>query len=103
MTEIEIVRVIKGIPEDQGNPLWPATIFDLRSRRLRYQMVEKFHLLPLEACGGSSKFSAIWCSHAGTSGRWQLIDVLPENVSVLPVNDNQSRIDDPCGGTPNGC
>jgi hypothetical protein len=84
MTEIEIVRVIKGIPVDQANPMWPATIFDLRSRRLRYQMVDKHHLFPLETCGDSAKFTAIWCSSAGTNGRWQLIDVLPENVSVLP-------------------
>lgn len=76
--EIEIVRVIRGVPVDPGTPLWPATIFDLRSRRLRYQMVEKFHLLPLDQCGLSAKFSAIWCPNAGTNGRWQLIDMLPD-------------------------
>jgi hypothetical protein len=47
-------------------------------------MVEKFHLLPLDACGDSAKFRAIWCSHAGNNGRWQLVDVLPDNVTVLP-------------------
>ena len=71
---IETVRVIRGVPVDPETPLWPATIFDLRSRRLRYQVVEKHYLEPLTALGDSAKFRAIWCPNAGKRGRWQLVE-----------------------------
>ncbi len=71
---IETVRVIRGVPVDPETPLWPATIFDLRSRRLRYQMVEKRYLEPLQVCRDSAKFRAVWCPNAGPNGRWQLVE-----------------------------
>jgi hypothetical protein len=70
---------LKGKPVDPDAPMWPATIFDLRSRRLRYQMVNKHLLFSLET-NGTAKFSAVWCSSAGTNGRWQLIDMVPDHV-----------------------
>lgn len=84
MTEIEIVWVHRGKPIDPDVPMWPATVHDLRSRRCRYQVVNKHLLFPLMETGGMAKFSAVWCPNAGTNGRWQLIDVLPDNVTVLP-------------------
>ena len=76
----EVVWVLRGKPVDPNLPMWPATIFDLRSRRLRFQMVNKHLLFPLMETGGTAKFSAIWCSSAGANGRWQLIDVVPDHV-----------------------
>lgn len=83
-TQTEVVWAIKGQPVDPAQPMWPVTIHDLRSRRLRYQAAPREVLAPLFDMGGMAKYSAIWLSHEGSNGRWQLIDVLPDNVTVLP-------------------
>jgi hypothetical protein len=72
--KVETVRVICGRPVDPELPMWPATVLDLQSRRLRYQVVARHLLEPLKACGDSALFKAVFCPHAGTNGRWQLIE-----------------------------
>jgi hypothetical protein len=51
---------------------------------VRYQFAPMSVIAPIWQSNGMAKFSAIWKSHEGTNGRWELIDVLPENVTVLP-------------------
>jgi len=84
MTEAEIVWVIRGIPANSDAANYPVTVHDLRSRRVRYQHAPMSVIAPLWQHRGMAKFSAVWKSHEGTNGRWELIDVLPENVTVLP-------------------
>lgn len=79
---IEVVWVHRGEPADPAEPMWPATVHDLRSYRLRYQHANK-HLLMLIPRNGMAKFSAVWCPQAENNGRWQLVDILPDNVTVL--------------------
>lgn len=85
MTEkVECVWVIRGIPKDASAAHYPVTVHDLRSRRLRYQFAPFEVLAPLWEQNGIAKFRAVWKSHEGTNGRWDLIDVLPNNVTVMP-------------------
>ena len=84
MTNAEIVWVIRGFPENGDAAHYPVTVHDLRSRRVRYQFAPMSVIAPIWQSNGMAKFSAIWKSHEGTNGRWELIDVLPENVTVLP-------------------
>jgi hypothetical protein len=83
-TQTEVVWVIRGFPKDASAAHYPVTVHDLRSRRCRYQFAPFEVLAPLWERNGMAKFSAVWQSHEGHNGRWQLIGVLPDNVRVLP-------------------
>jgi hypothetical protein len=83
-SQTEVVWAIRGKSVDPSAPMQPVTVHDLRSRRCRYQTAPRDLLTPLMELGGMAKFSALWMSHEGENGRWQLIDVLPDNVRVLP-------------------
>ena len=96
MKDAEIIWAIRGEPFDPSQEIWPVTCHDLHSKRLRYQFAPRYIALALGEFNGMSKMSAIWHPNVGDRGEWQLFDLLPDN-------DNQGRIDDPCGGTPNGC
>lgn len=70
--EIEMVRVVLGIPENGAQKLHPVTIFDLTQRRVRYQLVAvEFakQMQPLTHC----LWHAIWLGD-----QWKLIDKVDE-------------------------
>jgi hypothetical protein len=83
-SEIEVVYAIRGEPFDPSQEQWPCTVHDLRSRRLRYQYVPRYIALALGEFNGLSKMSARWCPNVGDRGEWQLFDLLPDNVTVIP-------------------
>jgi hypothetical protein len=79
-TPLEPVWVIRGQPADPSQDEWPVVAHDLQSRRLRYQMAPRYIALALGELSGMSKMSARWCPNDGKNGRWQLVDILPDNA-----------------------
>jgi hypothetical protein len=83
MTAPEIVWTIRGEPFDPQQDSWPVVVHDLHSRRVRYQHAPRYIGLALGEFNGMSKMLARWCPNVGDRGEWQLIDVLPDNVTVI--------------------
>jgi hypothetical protein len=80
----EIIWCIRGEPFDPSQENWPVVAHDLHSKRLRYQFAPRYIALALGEFGGMSKMSARWCPNVGDRGEWQLFDLLPDSVTVLP-------------------
>ena len=77
---IEPIWVIKGYPIDPAQPMWPCTVHDIDSRRVRYQMVPRDALMPILDRGGMATYAAIWWPDRGERGEWQLVDILPDTA-----------------------
>jgi len=84
MKNAEIVWAIRGEPFDPSQENWPVTVHDLASKRLRFQFAPRYIALALGEFGGMSKMTGRWCPNVGDRGEWQLFDLLPDNVTVLP-------------------
>lgn len=72
----EIVNLSIGYPEDCHQALIPVTIFDLESRRVRYQ---KVHRDQLEVMGDTK--TAMWKAY-WTGTDWRLIDIVPDTAEA---------------------
>lgn len=77
----EIVWAIRGQPFDPSQDHWPVVVHDMQSRRLRYQFAPRYIALALGEFNGMSKMRARWCPNIGSSGEWQLIDLLPDSAT----------------------
>ena len=83
MTSPEITWVLLGWPLDPYQDEWPATVFDLHSRRVRYQRITKSQALETSLMGGTAKWSARWCPQVGDKGEWSLIDMVPDTATEV--------------------
>jgi hypothetical protein len=90
MEDITIVWVIRGQPVDPSQDKWPVVVHDLHSKNLRCQYAPRDIALALGEFSGMSKMTARWCPNVGERGEWQLLDFLPDNVTVLPTNEAAS-------------
>ena len=77
----ELAWVILGEPADPSQDLWPATVMDCDSRRLRYQHIPKSQALEVSLMGGMAKWTARWCPQVGDRGQWALLEMVPDNAT----------------------
>lgn len=77
----ELAWVILGTPADPSQEMWPATVHDRESRRLRYQMIPKGQALEISLMGGMAKWRARWCPQVGDRGEWALIEMVEDTAT----------------------
>lgn len=78
MDLIERVNLAVGIPASPDQKMVPVTIFDLESRRVKYQHAPRDQLAVM---GGrkTAQWTAIWSS---LGQEWKLLDIVSETAEA---------------------